>query len=215
MRILHAILPLAAAAAHIRHVDFKGLDGRFAVLPESLYYVRSAYACHYGIPVNTVAVESLTWYNMTSLVLDSYHINDWAPVRPLPCTVQAATHWSDGWPTVAPWHLVRSLVAEEPMTVTVRIDAPIGAVAPLPLNMLPFLAAAVDERYAELLGSPDLFVDAVAPGSMSFVRRLMVGDAWTLISVVVALHLIGMFGICCIRRETKRRYSDPTIADMV
>lgn len=214
---LHATLLMALAvadAATIRTIHFKGLDMRYALLPQSLYYIRSAYACHYGIPVESVAIESVSWYNQTSIIEQSYHINDWQPTNSVACEIMAATAWKS--PGKIHKALRLQLEREEAFHIAVRIDSPIGVVPAYTLNMLPFLAAAVDEYYGDLLGSPHLFVDAESAPLGHLLQHLEDLDMWTLLSVVVGLHLIGASGLLLVAsRVRKRRSSDPPVADMV
>jgi hypothetical protein len=218
MKLLHAFVAFATihlvASATSRTLHFKGLDMRYAVLPQSLYYIRNAYACHYGIPVEMVAIESISWYNQTSVIEPSYHINDWQPKHIIPCDIIAATQWKS--PEKIHRALRRELEAEEPVHIGVRIDSPIGVVPAYTLNMLPFLAAAVDEYYGELLGSPHIFMDAESAPISHLLQQLEDLELWTLLSVVVGLHLIGASGLLLIAsRGGKRRLSDLPVADMV
>lgn len=217
MMKLHATLLMAAIAmstcvdAATRTIHFKGLDMRYALLPQSLYYIRNAYACHYGIPLEVVAIESISWFNQTAE--PSYEINNWLPARIIPCDVMASTHWKG--PAKAHHTLRRQLEAEEPVHVSVRIDSPVGVVPAYTLNMLPFLASAVDEYYGELLGSPHLFVDAESAPLRHLLQQLEDIDMWTLLSVVVGLHLIGASGLLLLASRGRKRLAALSVADMV
>ncbi len=58
-------------------VQFRGLNIRHMVQPYALYYLRSAFACHYGIPAAAVHIDSVTWFNETHVVQPEYNINEY------------------------------------------------------------------------------------------------------------------------------------------
>jgi hypothetical protein len=129
----------------------------------------------------------------------------------------AATHWDKSAAHFQPinhyLNLYRLLAEEEPITLTVELLGPIGHVRPYELNMLPFLASAVDEQYADILTSnPELFVEAGALPSAQrpVIMRLLQGtDMYLVGAAVAALHCIG--GGCLLwmaRRSHKRKLSD-------
>lgn len=213
---LHATLLMmmaTVASAASRTIHFKGLNIRYALIPQSLYYIRSAYSCHYGIPVDAVTIESISWYNTTSIIPAEFHINDYQPSRPLSCSEQTATQWSS--PKIKNRALRQQLEDEEPISIKVRIDTPIGIVPAYNLNLLPYLSTAVDEYYGDLLGAPHLFVNVEAAPIGHLLQQLEDLDAWTLLSIVVGLHLIGASGLLLVASRSRKAEVGPRVADMV
>ena len=200
-------------------IDFRGLEERYVVQPESLYYVRRAYSCHFGIPVAAVHIAAASHYGQASLVPE--YINAYVAPRDIPCDILASTHWDHGSGSASVDHylrLYRLLSEEEPISLTVELLGPIGHVRPYELNMLPFLASAVDERYADILSSnPELFVEVggLPTAQRPVLMRLLQGtDMYLIAAAVVVLHCIG--GGCLFwmaRRSHKRKFSDAYVSD--
>jgi hypothetical protein len=123
----------------------------------------------------------------------------------------AGTHWhSDGGSTMSQYKL---LAEEEPLSLTVELLGPIGHSRPYELNMLPFLASAVDERYADILGSnPELFVEVggLPVTQRPILMRLLQGtDMYLVAGAVVSFHCIGAICLLWMARQShKRKYSN-------
>ena len=208
--IVAALLGLAQAI----RIDFRGLEERYVVQAESLYYVRRAYSCHFGIPVAAIHIATASHMGQTSEVPE--YINAYTAPRDIPCDILAGTHWDKSTTHQPISHyltLYRLLSEEEPITLTVELLGPIGYVRPYELNMLPFLASAVDEQYADILTSnPELFVEigALPSAQRPVLMRLLQGtDMYLVAAAVAALHCIG--GFCLLwmaRRSHKRKFSD-------
>jgi hypothetical protein len=210
--IVIALVGLVQGAINI---DFRGLDERYMVQPESLYYVRRAYSCHLGIPVAAVHIATAARYGVTNRVPE--YINAYEAPRDIPCDILAATHWDKPLINYQPINhylrLYRLLGEEEPITLTVELLGPVGHMRPYELNMLPFLASSVDENYADILTSnPELFVEigALPTAQRPVLMRLLQGtDMYLVTAAVVVLHCIG--GGCLLwmaRRSHKRKFSD-------
>jgi hypothetical protein len=210
--IVLALLALAQAAINI---DFRGLDERYMVQPESLYYVRRAYSCHLDLPVAAVHIATVSRFGAVNRVPE--YINAYTAPRDIPCDILAATHWDKPLINYQPvrhyLHLYRLLAEEEPTTLTVELLGPVGHVRPYELNMLPFLASSVDENYADILTSnPELFVEigALPVAQRPVLMRLLQGtDMYLVAAAVAALHCLG--GGCLFwmaRRSHKRKFSD-------
>jgi hypothetical protein len=219
---MHTLIVLGLlAAAQAISIEFRGLEERYVVQPESLYYVRRAYSCHFGIPVAAVHIGAASHFGQTSRVPE--YINAYVAPRDIPCDILAATHWDRGAATRSADHylrLYRLLAEEEPITLTVELLGPIGHVRPYELNMLPFLASAVDERYADILGSnPELFVEigGLPVAQRPTLMRLLHGtDMYLVGAAVLVLHCVG--GGCLLwmaRRSHKRKFSDLDAMDIV
>ncbi len=202
----------AATSVKAATVSFRGLDGRYMVQPHALYFLRNAFACHYGVPVAAVSVEAVSWYNVTSTVKPEYGVNDYIAVQPIPCSVFAATHWDgsneDQLPEDEYLQLYRSLADQEPVTVSISMDMPIGWTRPYKLNLLPYLAAAVDEEFAPVLHSqPQLFTEV---GSLphtprpTVLRLLGQLDLKVMILGILVLHFGGAMALVCVARSIKR-----------
>jgi len=200
--------------AHEASVQFRGLNIRHMVQPYALYYLRSAFACHYGVPVAAVRIDSVSWFNETHIVQPEYNINEYVEPRPIPCPVLAATHWDDGGdPDSA---LKRILLVQEPVTISVQLDMPIGATRPYKLNLLPYLATAADESFADLLhAAPELFTDVgdlpTAP-RLSLSRLLGKIDLKVTIMGVLLLHFGGAMCLVCIAHGSRK--SKPKFAGL-
>lgn len=208
------VLSLLAAAQAAITIDFRGLEERYVVQPESLYYVRRAYSCHFGIPVAAVHIAAASHYGQVSRVPE--YINAYSAPRDIPCDILAATHWDRSAATKSIDHylqLYRLLAEEEPITLSIELLGPIGHIRPYELNMLPFLASSVDERYADILGSnPELFVEigGLPAAQRPVLMRLLQGtDMYLVAAAVMAIHCVG--GGCLLwmaRRQSKRKFSD-------
>lgn len=219
MNTLTLTLVSLLAAAKAATVSFRGLDGRYMVQPHALYFLRNAFACHYGVPVAAVQIEAVSWYNVTSTVKPDYGVNDYAPAQPIPCALFAATHWDgvaeDHLPEEEYLGLYRALADQEPVTVSVSLDVPIGWTRPYKLNLLPYLAAAVDEEFAPVLHSqPQLFTE-VGPlpktSRPSALRLLGLLDLKVMILGIIVLHFGGAMGLICLAqaRMKNREYQLP------
>lgn len=187
---------------------FRGLDSRFMVQPHALYFLRNAFACHYGVPVGAVTVQAISWYNMTSTVRPEYGVNDYALAQPIPCSVFAATHWDDAGAELADeeyLQLYRALADQEPVKVSVSMNVPIGWARPYKLNLLPYLAAAVDEEFAPLLHSePHLFTEVGAlPRTPPTTALRLLGqiDLKVIILGIIALHFGGALCLICLAKH--------------
>ena len=207
------IVAILLGLAQAIRIDFRGLEERYVVQAESLYYVRRAYSCHFGIPVAAVHIARASHLGQTNEVPE--YINAYVAPRDIPCDILASTHWDKSGSVSADHYLnlYRLLADEEPITLTVELLGPIGLVRPYELNMLPFLASAVDERYADILTSnPELFVETsgLPVAQRPVLMRLLQGtDMYLVAAAVVVLHCIG--GGCLFwmaRRSHKRKFSD-------
>lgn len=212
MNTLTLTLISLLAAAKAATVSFRGLDGRYMVQPHALYLIRNAFACHYGVPVNAVQVDAVSWYNITSTVRPEYAINEYTPIQPMPCALFASTHWDgageDHLPEDEYLRLYRSLADQEPVTVSVSLDMPIGWTRPYKLNLLPYLAAAVDEEFAPVLHSqPQLFTEiGPLPNTPrpTALRLLGLLDLKVMILGILVLHFGGAMALVCLARGIKR-----------
>lgn len=191
------------------------------VQPYALYFLRNAFACHYGVPVNAIQIEAVSWYNLTSPVKSEYGVNDYAPIQPIPCSLFAATHWDrnaeDKLTENEYLRLYRSLAEMEPVTVSVSLAIPIGWIRAYKLNLLPYLAASVDEQFAPVLHSqPHLFTE-IGPlphtSHPNESRLLSEIDLKVMILGILALHFGGALALICLAqiRLKKRVNSIPEV----
>ncbi len=145
-----SIIALIVGGVQAGHISmtFRGLDSNYTFTPFAISALRETIACRAGLNHSTVILDSITIRNRTYELDPNHEVNSNFRIMPYNCHFLNSIHWD-----VQPSRINRSLLKElkEDVEVTFKFQFPGDAKKAYGANIMPFLASAVNEYYAEIL----------------------------------------------------------------
>ena len=154
------MLRSAAIAGTIFTISFRGLDPNYALSKTGVNALREIVACRAGVPHSTVQLTSITINNETVPIWQNHEGNLANMSYYSNCKLINTLHWDMKEPVNK--SLRSQLLEEDP--VHFHLTLPVNANRALGANIINFLIAAINEKYADLLTSDYM---AFSPGHLS------------------------------------------------